>query len=141
MSPGTLWITGESEVDDLVNTDPLALLIGMLLDQQIAIELAFRGPSRLKARLGNTLDAPFEGNWAPAAKESFFQQYRSKNFTNVRIPVQWGHHFVESDENFTVESDFMDRVEQVVDWSLTYGFVTIVNVHHDEWFESGYPSP
>ena len=52
MSPGTLWITGESEVDDLVNTDPLALLIGMLLDQQIAIELAFRGPSRLKARLG-----------------------------------------------------------------------------------------
>jgi len=94
----------------------------------------------LGINLGNTLDAPSEGNWAPAAKESFFEQYRSKNFTNVRIPVQWGHHFVESDENFTVSSDFMDRVEQVVDWSLTYGFVTIVNVHHDEWFENGYPS-
>ena len=66
MRPGTLWITGESEVDDLVNTDPLALLIGMLLDQQIAIELAFRGPSRLKARLGNTLDAATIADWDPA---------------------------------------------------------------------------
>ena len=31
MSAGTLWITGEPEFDDLVNTDPLALLIGMLV--------------------------------------------------------------------------------------------------------------
>ena len=62
--PGTLWITGEPEVDDLINTDPLKLLIGMLLDQQIAIELAFR-PSRLKARLGNTLDAATIADWTP----------------------------------------------------------------------------
>ena len=67
MRPGTLWITGESEVDDLVNTDPLALLIGMLLDQQIAIELAFRGPSRLKARLGGALDAATIADWDPNA--------------------------------------------------------------------------
>ena len=47
MRTGTLWITGDSDVDDLVNRDPLALLIGMLLDQQVAIELAFRGPARI----------------------------------------------------------------------------------------------
>lgn len=90
--------------------------------------------------LGNTLDAPEEGQWAPVAKESFFQEYRSKNFTNVRVPVQWGHHFVSNDPNFTISSDFLDRVEQVVDWSLTHGFVTVVNAHHDEWFEDGYPN-
>ena len=67
MSAGTLWITGEPEVDDLVNTDPLALLIGMLLDQQIAIELAFRGPSRLRARLGGELDAATIADWDPDA--------------------------------------------------------------------------
>ena len=65
MSAGTLWITGEPEFDDLVNTDPLALLIGMLLDQQIAIELAFRGPARLKERLGGTLDAATIAGWDP----------------------------------------------------------------------------
>lgn len=54
---GTLAVTGDAEADRLVNTDPLALMIGMLLDQQIAIELAFIGPARLATRLGGDLDA------------------------------------------------------------------------------------
>ncbi|MEM9467407.1 MAG: HhH-GPD-type base excision DNA repair protein [Actinomycetota bacterium] len=65
MSRGTLWITGEPEFDDLVNTDPLALLIGMLLDQQIAIELAFRGPARLRERLEGRFDAATIAGWDP----------------------------------------------------------------------------
>ncbi len=65
MNRGTLWITGEPEVDDLVNRDPLALLVGMLLDQQIAIELAFRGPFRLRERLGGRLDASEIAAWDP----------------------------------------------------------------------------
>ena len=88
--------------------------------------------------LGNTLDAPEEGNWAPKAEKRFFVEYREKKFTNVRVPVQWGHHF--DQDNFTVSETFMDRVEQVIDWSLEENFTTIVNVHHDEWFEVGYPS-
>ena len=38
--------------------------------------------------LGNTLDAPEEGNWAPRAEKRFFVEYREKNFTNVRVPVR-----------------------------------------------------
>ena len=37
--------------------EPLALLIGMLLDQQVPMEWAFKGPATLKARLGGVLDA------------------------------------------------------------------------------------
>ncbi len=65
MRPGTLWITADPEVDGLVNSDPLALLIGMLLDQQIAIELAFRGPHRLRERMGVPLDATTIATWNP----------------------------------------------------------------------------
>jgi uncharacterized HhH-GPD family protein len=54
--PGTLYITGDPAADELLNTDPLALLIGMLLDQQVPMEWAFRGPASLKERLGG-LDA------------------------------------------------------------------------------------
>jgi len=54
---GTLVVTGDAAADRLLNSDPLALMIGMLLDQQIAIELAFIGPSRLADRLGGPLDA------------------------------------------------------------------------------------
>ena len=50
-------ITGDTEADRLLETDPLALLIGMLLDQQVPMEWAFKGPATLKGRLGGTLDA------------------------------------------------------------------------------------
>ncbi len=54
---GTLAVTGDPKADELLNTDPLALLIGMLLDQQVPMEWAFKGPALLKQRLGGRLDA------------------------------------------------------------------------------------
>ena len=54
--PGTLYITGDKAADGLLNEDGTALLIGMLLDQQVPMEWAFGGPAKLKERLGH-LDA------------------------------------------------------------------------------------
>ena len=54
---GTLYITGDPDADGLLNTDPLALLIGMLLDQQVPMEWAFGAPPKLKERLGGSIDA------------------------------------------------------------------------------------
>jgi uncharacterized HhH-GPD family protein len=54
---GTLAITADDDADKLLNSDPLALLIGMLLDQQVPMEWAFYGPYLLKERMGGTLDA------------------------------------------------------------------------------------
>jgi len=54
---GTLAVTGDEAADRLLNSDPLALLLGMLLDQQIPLEWAFMGPHRLAERLGVELDA------------------------------------------------------------------------------------
>jgi uncharacterized HhH-GPD family protein len=53
---GTLYVTGDARADELVNTDGTALLIGMLLDQQVPMEVAFRAPATLQQRLGH-LDA------------------------------------------------------------------------------------
>ncbi len=50
---GTLYITGETEADALLNGDGNALLIGMLLDQQVPMEWAFKGPATLRERLGH----------------------------------------------------------------------------------------
>jgi uncharacterized HhH-GPD family protein len=52
-----IHITGDDTVDKLLSDDPLALLIGMVLDQQIPLEKAFRSPFELKERLGGSLDA------------------------------------------------------------------------------------
>lgn len=53
---GDLQITGDPEADELLNSDGTALMIGMLLDQQVPMEWAFTGPATLRSRLGH-LDA------------------------------------------------------------------------------------
>ena len=63
---GTLFVTGDVAIDKLVNTDPLALLIAMVLDQQVLLEKAFRGPYDLRQRLGVAkLDAAALADWDP----------------------------------------------------------------------------
>ncbi|MBK5289861.1 MAG: Fe-S cluster assembly protein HesB, partial [Acidimicrobiia bacterium] len=47
MARATFPITGDPDADALLVDDPLALVIGMLLDQQVPMEWAFRGPARL----------------------------------------------------------------------------------------------
>ncbi|MGI8867476.1 MAG: HhH-GPD-type base excision DNA repair protein [Mycobacteriales bacterium] len=50
-------LAADPDADDLLATDPLALLIGMLLDQQVPMEKAFVGPHVLRERIGHDLDA------------------------------------------------------------------------------------
>lgn len=48
----TLWLTGDPAADRLLDTDPFALLVGMLLDQQVPMETAFAGPAKIADRMG-----------------------------------------------------------------------------------------
>lgn len=57
MARRTLYLSGDPEADALLTEDPLALLIGMVLDQQVPLEWAFRAPAELARRLGGPLDA------------------------------------------------------------------------------------
>ena len=61
-----LHITGDADADALLTSDPLALLVGMLLDQQVPMETAFAGPAKLKARLGS-FDAATVAGYEPDA--------------------------------------------------------------------------
>jgi uncharacterized HhH-GPD family protein len=58
MPKPTLPVTGDAEADQLLVDDPLALLTGMLLDQQVPMTWAFRSPMTIKERLGD--------RWSPA---------------------------------------------------------------------------
>lgn len=55
--PKTLRLAQDADADALLTRDPLALLIGMVLDQQIPLEKAFTSPFVLTQRLGHDLDA------------------------------------------------------------------------------------
>ncbi len=62
-----MYLARVPEADELLDQDPLALLIGMLLDQQIPLEKAFCGPLVLKERLGGSLDAAEIARYEPEA--------------------------------------------------------------------------
>jgi len=73
MSAPSIPVTGDPVADQLLVDDPFALLVGMLLDQQVPMEWAFKGPATLKHRLGGTLDATAIGAMDPAEVESIFR--------------------------------------------------------------------
>ena len=85
MPTGTLYITGDAEADGLLNTDGTALLIGMLLDQQVPMEWAFAGPATLRARLGH-LDA----RKIAALDTGGFVAISTTNRRSIGSPRRWG---------------------------------------------------
>ena len=94
---------------------------------------AFAGPLGRGINLGNTLEAPNEGEWDIAAREHMLADYAAVGFTNVRIPVRWDRH-TSSSAPYTISASWLRRVEQVVDWGLDQGLYIILNTHHEYWF-------
>ncbi len=74
MAAPTFPVTGDAAADHLLETEPLALLLGMLLDQQVPMEWAFRAPATLKERLGGSLDAAAIAAMAPEELKARFSE-------------------------------------------------------------------
>jgi uncharacterized HhH-GPD family protein len=71
--PEALYFTDSDEANELIARDPLALLIGFAIDQQVTVQQAFAGPMRLKQRIG-TLDAAAIAALDPATLEAAFAE-------------------------------------------------------------------
>jgi uncharacterized HhH-GPD family protein len=72
-TPQRLHFTGNDEADELIAHDPLALLIGFVLDQQVPLQKAFSSPLDLKRRLGS-LDAAEIAGMDPGELERVFRE-------------------------------------------------------------------
>jgi uncharacterized HhH-GPD family protein len=70
---GALHFTGNDEADALLGQEPMALLIGFALDQQVTVPTAFLGPLKLKQRLG-TLDAREIAQADPGRLDEIFRE-------------------------------------------------------------------
>jgi aryl-phospho-beta-D-glucosidase BglC (GH1 family) len=91
--------------------------------------------------LGNTLEPPTEGAWNNGpAREYYFDDYKAAGFKCVRIPVRWDEHTA-TNAPYAVTDQWMNRVEQVVDWGLARGLFIIINAHHDDWLKTHYDDP
>jgi uncharacterized HhH-GPD family protein len=71
--PDRLHFTGDDEADRLLAEEPLALLVGFVLDQQVSVQKAFSGPLELRRRLGS-LDAETIAGLEPGELEQAFRE-------------------------------------------------------------------
>jgi len=69
-APDKLYFTDSDEANELLATEPLALLIGFALDQQVTVPTAFQGPLKIKQRLGTLEIARLD----PAKVEAAFRE-------------------------------------------------------------------
>lgn len=84
--------------------------------------------------LGNTLDATGSGmssetSWGqPMTTKELIDFVKDSGFTTIRIPVSWSNHV---DVTYTINEEWMDRVNEVVDYAIDNGLYVILNSHHD----------
>ncbi|MCY7289910.1 MAG: Fe-S cluster assembly protein HesB [Cryobacterium sp.] len=69
----TLHFTDDADADALLSENPFALLVGMILDQQIAMEMAFMGPAKIRDRVGKLDPSSIAAYDADAFVEVFRQ--------------------------------------------------------------------
>lgn len=88
--------------------------------------------------LGNTMDSTggtgvdAETSWGNLLTTKPMLDLVAKSGFNVfRLPVSWGTHM---DENYVVDKEWMDRVQEIVDYGYDNGMFVILNTHHEEWY-------
>jgi endoglucanase len=78
---------------------------------------------------GNALDAPSEGEWGFTLEEKYFQAAKDAGFNSVRIPVRWSAHAL-AKPPYTIDPNFMKRVDWAVNCALSRNMPVMLNVHH-----------
>lgn len=80
--------------------------------------------------LGNTLEAEKEDSWGgvPVRREDL-KRIAAAGFKTIRLPVRW-HNKSSDKPPYTIDSAWMNRVQQIVDWALAENLNVILDSHH-----------
>ena len=106
--------------DTLKNADTEAILEDMGLGWNLG--------NSLDATRGSGLDT--ETSWSnPKTTQALIDKVKSLGFNTVRVPVSWGKHV--SGDNYTIDSAWLARVKEVVDYCYKNDMYVILNIHHD----------
>ena len=80
--------------------------------------------------MGNGLEAPnYEGEWGLVLEDKYFIEIKNAGFNVVRIPIRWSA-YSSNIAPYTINEDFINRVDHVVDKALSLGLKVIINIHH-----------
>lgn len=93
--------------------------------------------------LGNTMDGhtgftPLETLWQPyVTTKQLITAVHDAGFNTVRVPVTWGN-MINDEDGYSVNDQWMARVQEIVDYCVSQDMYCIINVHHDGAEQSGW---
>lgn len=79
--------------------------------------------------MGNTLEAPQEGEWGYRISPDHFERIREAGFSAVRIPIRWTQHAAHR-APFAIDPLFLARIDEVLGWAVERNLAVILNSHH-----------
>jgi len=124
-------------------TNPLNMTTAQAVkDMGIGINLGNTFESNGSWINGTTVNA-YETAWgSPTITEAIIDGYANAGFKTVRIPVAWTNLMTDSGRggSYTISTELLDRVEQVVDWVLNKNMYAIINIHHQGWVKEKFPT-
>ncbi len=83
--------------------------------------------------MGNSFEAPSETEWGNPWDPEYFKIMAELGFSHVRLPVRWEPADRSmANSPYTINPDFLDRIQEVVDTALRYGLHIVFNMHHHE---------
>lgn len=93
--------------------------------------------------LGNSFDAvgSDETAWGnPPVTQALINKIASEGYKSIRIPITFDQR-LEDGPNYLIDSAFLQRVTNTVDWALAADLKVMINIHHDSWIwlEQGMP--
>lgn len=84
--------------------------------------------------VGNNTPLDYETLWgAVETTQKVIDGIKAEGFDTVRIPVYWGN-MMENDGTYTINSDYIDRVKEIVDYCQNAELYTVINIHHFDEF-------
>jgi endoglucanase len=84
--------------------------------------------------IGNNTPADYETCWgAPVTTQAMIDGIKAAGFNTVRIPVFWGN-MMADDGTYTINSDYIKRVKEIVDYCMNDDMYAVINIHHFDEF-------
>lgn len=119
---------GTSDISQTHTNDPMTVTSAKDLVAQMKVGW----------NLGNTLDATggsgidAETSWGNVATDKIMiDMVKAAGFNVLRVPTSWGTHL---EDDYTIDPEWLDRVQEVVNYGIDNDMFVILNTHHEEWY-------
>lgn len=93
------------------------------------IDLYYYLPMHKGINIGNALDAPKNEPWDVTLHNSYFTEIKKLGFDTVRLPVRFSDYTLD-DGNYTLDPEFMLKIDDHINYALNEGLVVILDMHH-----------